>query len=131
MSRRLFNRVLDELIGNANTVYNNLENNSKENNRKWHKINYTQANFYASQGYFVIAAWNSGSDEMGHVDTILPGHTGDTWKDIYVMDTGWAPYFLDGQLCNARSVNQNINYSFGKKKRNGEEGSLGIYYYKE
>ncbi len=131
MSRRLFNRVLDELIGNANTVYNNLENNSKENNRKWHKINYTQANFYASQGYFVIAAWNSGSDEMGHVDTILPGHTGDTWKDIYVMDTGWAPYFLDGQLCNARSVNQNINYSFGKKKRNGEEGSFGIYYYKE
>jgi hypothetical protein len=48
--------------------------------------------YYASQGYFVVAAWNSGSAEMGHVDTILPGHTGTSWKDIYVMDTGINEY---------------------------------------
>jgi hypothetical protein len=87
--------------------------------------------YYASQGYFVVAAWNSGSAEMGHVDTILPGHTGTSWKDIYVMDTGWAPWINDlGQSGNARSKNQNIKSSFGTKKRTGEEGSFGIYYYK-
>lgn len=131
MSKQLFDRVLDELIGDANTVYNNLENNSKGNNPKWHKIEYTQANSYARQGYFVVAAWNSGTSEMGHVDTILPGHTGSTWEDIYVMDTGWSPWTNDyGQSGNPRSVNQNIKNCFGKKKRNGQTGSFGVYYYK-
>lgn len=117
---------MDELKGYANDIYNNLEAS-----QRWQKINYTEANYYASQGYFVVAAWNSGSAEMGHVDTILPGHTGTSWKDIYVMDTGWAPWINDlGQSGNARSKNQNIKSSFGTKKRTGEEGSFGIYYYK-
>lgn len=126
MSRRLFNRVLDELIGNANTVYNNLEQSTR-----WQKISYQEANEKANAGYFVVAAWNSGSSEMGHVDTILPGHTGSTWEDIYVMDTGWSPWTNDsGQSGNPRSENQNIKNCFGKKKRNGQTGSFGIYYYK-
>lgn len=127
MSRRLFNGVvLDELIGNANTVYNNLEQSMR-----WQKINYTEANEKVNQGYFVVAAWNSGSDEMGHVDTILPGHEGSTWNSIYVMDTGWAPWKnSSGQTGNARSNNQIITNSFGSDKRTGEEGSFGIFFYK-
>lgn len=127
VSRQLFNGVvLEELNGYANDIYNNLEAS-----QRWQKINYTEANEKARQGYFVVAAWNSGSAEMGHVDTILPGHEGTTWKDIYVMDTGWAPWKNDlGQSGNARSKNQNIKNSFGTKKRTGAEGSFGIYYYK-
>lgn len=68
---------------------------------------------------------------MGHVDTILPGHEGTTWKDIYVMDTGWAPWKnASGQTGNARSKSQKISNSFGSDKRTGVEGSFGIYYYK-
>lgn len=67
---------------------------------------------------------------MGHVDTILPGHTGTSWKDIYVMDTGWAVWTnSSGQTGNARSRNQRITNSFGSDKRTGVEGSFGIYYY--
>lgn len=127
MSKQLFDGlVLDELIGNANTIYNNLEASNR-----WQKIDFTQANYYANQGYFVVAAWNSGSAEMGHVDTILPGHTGEGWNSIYVMDTGWAPWTNTyGQSGNSRSQDQTITNSFGKKKRTGESGSFGIYYYK-
>lgn len=79
----------------------------------------------------MVAVWNSGNAEMGHVDTILPGHEGTTWKDIYVMDTGWAPWKnASGQTGNARSKSQKISNSFGSDKRTGVEGSFGIYYYK-
>ena len=126
MSKKLFGKVLSELNGNANSIYNNLEHSSK-----WHKISYTEANKYVNQGYFVIAVWNSGSSESGHVDTILPGHTGTTWKDIYVMDTGWAPWEnAYGQSGNPRSENQNIKSSFAEKKRYGTNDHFGIYYYK-
>ena len=125
MSKRLFGKVLDELNDNANTIYNNLEHSSK-----WHKISYTEANEHVNQGYFVIAVWNSGSSSSGHVDTILPGHTGTTWNDIYVMDTGYSPWSNDyGQSGNSRSENQNIKGSFSKDKLNGKIGHFGIYYY--
>ncbi|MBQ0074988.1 MAG: hypothetical protein KBT34_12455 [Prevotella sp.] len=125
MSKKLYGKILDELKGNANTIYNNLEKSSK-----WHKIDYTKANEYANKGYFVVAAWNSGNSSSGHVDTILPGHTGSTWSDIYVMDTGYAPWTTStGQSGNSRSEEQNIKNSFGSNKRTGKTGSFGIYYY--
>lgn len=125
MSKKLFGKILDELKGNANTIYNNLEKSSK-----WHKIDYTKANEYANKGYFVVAAWNSGNSSSGHVATILPGHTGSTWNDIFVMDTGYAPWTTPtGQSGNSRSEEQNIKNSFGSNKRNGKTGSFGIYYY--
>lgn len=98
--------------------------------QKWQKISYTEANHYANLGYLVIAAWHSGSaGEMGHVDTILPGHTGSEWKNIYVMDTGWSPWTNQyGQSGNPRSKEQIITNSFSKKKLTGER--FGIYYYK-
>lgn len=126
MSKKLFGKVLSELNGNANSIYNNLQNSSR-----WHRINYTEANKYVNLGYFVIAVWNSGDSSSGHVNTILPGHTGTTWSDIYVMDTGYSPWSNStGQSGNSRSENQNIKGSFGKNKRNGSIGYFGIYYYK-
>lgn len=125
MSKKLFGKILDELKGNANTIHDNLEKSSR-----WHKINYTQANEYANKGKFVIASWKHPNGGSGHVDTVLPGHTGTTWKDIYVMDTGYAPWSNSfGQSGNSRSEEQNIKNSFGEKKRNGTTGSFGIYYY--
>ena len=126
MSKILFGKVLTELNGIANTIYNNLESSTK-----WHKIDYTKVNEYANKGYFVLAAYNSGTSASGHVVTILPGHAGSTWKDIFVMDTGYSEWTTkSGQSGNSRSESQNIKNSFGEKKRTGQTGKFGIYYYK-
>ena len=80
----------------------------------------SQAQYWANQGYFVVAGWINPSGESGHVVVVVPGeglqHSGWGGKIPHVMDTG----------AGKRTVGKTINYSFGK----GKISSIKYYVYK-
>ena len=101
--KNVFGIIPTDLNCTANQMIQNLRNSSY-----WESISMDQAMSYASDGWFVIGAWENTSGGAGHVVVIVPGSAG-AWP--LCMDTGRG----------MRTSSQGLNYSFGKDKRSNVE----------
>lgn len=104
-------------FGNSdNGIFGKTANQMVEymrSDNSWHSIPLSEVNFWVNQGYFVVTGWYNPKGH-GHVNVVLPGHTGSEFREVYVMDTG--PY---GGFDDPNST------KYGSKKQE----YVGYYYY--
>lgn len=118
-----------DLAGDANTAGRQL----KKYPCAWHKIPVSDVNTYVNDNYFVIFSspavprnefveGDKNPKDHGHMNTVLPGHSGTKLDSIYVMDTGRG-FSPDSTRC-TRSREQPFTTWIGKEYRNH-----GAFYY--
>ncbi|MDE6158692.1 MAG: hypothetical protein K2F69_01110 [Bacteroidaceae bacterium] len=117
--QEMFKELFGFLPSGMNCMANEMTMYWRKTPEHWRKIQLSEAQSLANQGYFVVAGYIAPGNNSGHVVVVVPGEGGKSpsWGGQVpnTMDTG----------ANKRESKTLLSYSYGS----GKKGKVEFYYY--
>lgn len=117
--QEMFKELFGFLPSGMNCMANEMTMYWRNTPEHWRKIQLSEAQSLANQGYFVVAGYIAPGNNSGHVVVVVPGEGGKSpsWGGQVpnTMDTG----------ANKRESKTLFSYSYGS----GKKGKVEFYYY--